>query len=282
MNRNKNDDSMSLSSNSVSGSDESAIPRAKRAKKGVRRKKNYPVRIAHVPKRDFEHIHRRVKKNKPVIDLKALTLEKMHCNRFILNQVQGEKMETVSVESTTRLMWEMKECLQRREFGNLAKLISVFTEMPVGKSRWYSTLIKYCMIALMYDPLVQGTHYMDMFLDGVMGCPNDADKKEFLKDINRLPTNIHVTKYDNLWTEYPIPNQLDANTVDQLCETLNKRIDIKSEQNTNDDESDIDFDSDWETYDENSSNEENETTTEPEKVCDFNTLMNQLTKTISK
>ena len=273
---------MSLSSNSLSDGDESVIPRAKRPKRGVKRNKNYPIRIAHVPKRDFEHINRRVKKNRPVIDLKTQTLEKMNCNRFILNQVQGEKMETVSAESTTRLMWEMKECLQRREFGNLAKLISVFTEMPVGKTRWYSTLIKYCMIVLMYDPLVQGTDFMDMFLDGVMGCRSDADRKEFLKDINRLPTNIHVTKYDNLWTEYPIPNQLDANTVDQLCETLNKRIDIKTEQSTNDDESDIDFDSDWETYDENSSNDENETTTEPEKVCDFNTLMNQLKKSISK
>lgn len=281
MNR-KDDDFMSLSSNSISASDESAIPKAKRAKRGVKRTKNHPVRIARVPKRDFEHIHRRVKKNKPVIDLKTQTLEKMNCNRFILNQVHGEKMDTVSAESTTRLMWEMKECLQRRDFGNLAKLISVFTEMPVGKSRWYSTLIKYCMIVLMYDPLVQGTSYMDMFLNGVMGCRNEADKKEFLKDINRLPSNIHVTKYDNLWTEYPIPNQPDANTVDQLCEILNKRIDIKTEENKNDTESDVDFDSDWETYDENSSNDENETTTEPEKVCDFNTLMNQLKKNISK
>lgn len=278
---NPDEELLSLSSNSISVSDETEIqkPQAKKAKKGARRKTTYPIRIAHVPKRTFEHIHHRVKKNKSVIDVKTQTLEKTNCNRFILNHVQGEKMETVSPESLTRLMWEMKERLQRREYGDLAKLISAFTEMPVGKMRWYSTLIKYCLIALMYDPLIQGTGLMDMFLDGVMGCHSDADKKEFLKDINRLPTNIHVTKYDKLWEEYPMPEQLNEKSLDQLCETLNKRINIKPEEDS-DDESDID--SDWETYDENSSNDENESTTEAEKLCDFDVLMKRLENNISK
>lgn len=273
---------LSLSSNSISISDETEIqkPQAKRAKKLTKRKTTYPIRTAHVPKRTFEHIYRRVKNNKSVIDVKAQTIEKTNCNRFILNQIHGDKMGTVSPESTTRLMWEMKERLQRREYGDLAKLISAFTEMPAGKMRWYPTLIKYCLIALMYDPLVQGTGHMDMFLDGVMGCHSDADKKEFLKDINRLPTNIHVTKYDKLWEEYPIPQQLNEESLDQLCETLNKRINIKIEEEDGNDESDID--SDWETYDENSSNDENDTTTDGEKLCDFDILMKRLENNISK
>lgn len=282
MNQN-DDDLLSLLSNSISVSDDTNIckPPVKKARKRPTVKTTYPIRVARVPKRTFELIHRRVKRNKPVIDVKTETLEKTNCNRFILNQIQGEKIETISPESTTRLIWEMKERLQRRQYGDLAKLISVFTEMPVGKMRWYPTLIKYCLILLMYDPLVQGTDLMNMFLDGVMGCRTNEDKKEFLKDINRLPTNIHVTKYDHLWTNYPIPNQLTEQSLDQLCEQLNKRIDIKPDHES-DDESDVDLDSEWETYDENSSDDDNETTTEPERVCDLKKLMNQLKNKISK
>lgn len=280
----KDEELLSISSNSLSVSEESEChkPPSKRAQKQKpKRKTAYPVKITHVPKRIFDHVHRKVKQNKPIIAVKTQTVEKSNCNRFILNYVQGEKMETISPESMTRLVWEMKERLQRQEYGDLARLISAFTEMPVGKMRWYPTLIKYCLIVLMYDPLVQGTDLMDMFLDGVMGCRSDADKKEFLNDINRLPTNIHVTKYDHLWTEYPIPNQLNEEALDQLCETLNKRLDIKTEVESENDESDSD--SDWESYDENTSNDDdNETTTEPEKAYDFNDVMERLEKTISK
>lgn len=272
------DDLMSVSSNSLSISDETKIqapPPKKKAKTTAKVKAKYTIKDAHVPKRTFQRIHRLMKRNKSIIELKAQTMEKANCNRFILNQIEGDKMETISPESTTRLMWEMRERLQRREYGDLARLISTFTEMPMGKSRWYSTFIKYCLIALMYDPLVQGTGLMEMFLDGVTGCLSAADKKQFLQDINRMPTNIHVTKFDDLWSEYPIPNQFNQHSVDQLCEILNKRVHIKNESDDLDsDESDIN--SDWETYDENSSSDENETTTEPEKVISLSSIMNQI------
>lgn len=267
---------MSISSNSISISDEHEIrPEKNKPKKLSRGTVRYKLQVAHVPKRIFQQIQRRLKRNKPIVPVKNQTLEQTSCSRFMLGQIDGNEMDTVSLESTTRLIWEMRECLQRKEYGDLAKLISAFTEMPTGKMRWYPTLIKYCLIVLMYDPLVQGTELMDMFLDGVMGCRSEADKKEFLKEISQLPSNIHVTKYDDLWTEYPLPNQLNKDTVDQLCQNLNQRINIKTE--------DAHSDSEWETYDENSSDEDNdEETTEPEKTFDFTDAINRLQKSITK
>lgn len=246
-----------------------------KTKKPLKRPPRYILRLAHVPKRTFDQIHRRMKRNKPVVDMKSQTLEKTNCNRFISGQIDGNQMESISPESTTRLMWEMRECLQRKEYGNLARLISIFTEMPTGKVRWYPTLIKYCLIVLLYDPLVQGTELMDLFLEGVMGCHSEMDKKEFLKDISKLPNNIHVTKYDDLWTEYPTANQINQNELDKLCQLLSDRLNVKPEDSQ-------DSDAEWESYDENSSNEDNEETTEPEKVCDFNDVINRLQLKFSK
>lgn len=276
---------MSISSNSLTNSSDVAESRpeknatAKQIKQNIKRQ--YTVKVAHVPKRTFHHIQRRINKNRSVIDVKTQSLEKTNCDRFILSQAEGNQMENISPESITRLVFEMRDRLQRKEYGELAKLIAAFTEMPTGKMRWYPTLIKYCLIVLMYDPLVQGTGLMEMFLDGVMGCRNEADRTECLCDLNRLPTNIHVTKYDDLWTEYALSNQLNRETVEQLCQILSKRIDIKADDQSAA-ETDSDSDSDWESYDENTSNEENEETTEVENVCDFNDFMNELQTNFSK
>lgn len=61
-----------------------------------------------VPKRTFQHIHRRIQKNKSIIGVKTQTLKKTNCSRFISNQIGGDKMETLSPESTARLMWEVR------------------------------------------------------------------------------------------------------------------------------------------------------------------------------
>lgn len=274
-----NVDLMSISSNSSSQSDEEELqPKRKKAKKQkTQRQTKYPLKVTHMSKRIFDQIYRRLKRNKPIIAVKTQSLERSNCNRFTLAQIEGNQMETISPESTTRLMWEMRECVQRKEYHDLARLISVFTEMPMGKKRWYPTLIKYCLIVLMYDPLVQGTGLMDMFLDGVMGCHTDADKKEFLRDISQLPNNIHVTKYDELWTDYPLPKQLNQPTLDKLCEILNKKLDIKM----GDDDAD-DSDENWESFDENSSDEENEETTEAEAPYDLSAVLNRLQNSVSK
>lgn len=280
-------DKMSISTNSNVSSDsedsELRPPRKKKTKKVLRRK--YKVKIAHVPKRCFDKVQRQIKTNKSVIERKSESIEKEHCNRFILAQVNSNQMALISPESITRLMWEMKNSLQRQDYGDLAKLISMFTEMPIGKSRWYSTILRYCLIVLLYDPLVKGTGLMDLFLEGVIGCRSELDKKEFLQEINQLPKNIHVTKYEDLWKDYPTPNQLDENTLNRLCETLNKRmkLDDNYTENLNTVDDDEDDDSDWESYDENVSTAnditENETT-EGELLRDLNEEMDVLYRSL--
>lgn len=276
-------DKMSISTNSHSSTDsedsELRPPRKKKTKNVSKRK--YKVKIAHVPKRCFDNVQRRIRANKSVIGRKTQTIEKEHCDRFSLAQVNSNQMAWISPESITRLMWEMKNSLQRQDYGDLAKLISMFTEMPIGKSRWYSTLLRYCLIVLLYDPLVKGTGLMDLFLEGVVGCRSESDKREFLQEINQLPKNIHVTKYEDLWEDYPTPNQLDENTLNRLCETLNKRLNLGDDdtENPNNVDDSEDDDSDWESYDENVStaNEitENETT-EGELPRDLNEAMDVL------
>lgn len=278
-------DKMSISTNAHSSTDsEDSVlrpPRKKKTKKGSKRR--YKVKIAHVPKRCFDNVQRRIRANKSVIERKTQTIEKEHCHRFILAQANSNQMERISPESITRLIWEMKNSVQRQDYGDLAKLISMFTIMPIGKSRWYSTLIRYCLIVLLYDPLVKGTGLIDLFLEGVVGCRSESDKKEFLQEINQLPKNIHVTKYEDLWQDYPTPNQLDENTLNRLCETLNKRLDLGDDDTESSNNVDDGEDSDWESYDENVSTPngitENETT-EGELPRDLNEEMDVLHRSL--
>lgn len=280
------DELMSISSNSQFSTSDIAPPIPstvkKKPTKSKARRPAYTVKVVHVPKRAFDHVQRRLKKNKPVIDVKQQTTEQTNCNRFILGQTNGDRLDTISPESTTRLMWEMRKCLQRKDYGNLARLISAFSEMPMGKARWYPTLIKYCLIALMFDPLVHGTELPNMFLDGVLGCRSEADRRGFLKDISQLPSNIHVTKYDDLWVKYPMPNQMNKTTLDQLCEILSKRFDLNADDDDNFHRFDTDSDSEWESYDENNSADENEETTETERPCDLNSILKGLEENVSR
>lgn len=280
------DEMMSISSNSQFSTSDIKPPELspvkRRPKKPSTRRRAYAVKVAHVPKRTFDLVQRRLRKNKPVIDMKKETTEQTNCNRFIFGQLTGNRLETISPESPTRLMWEMRECLQRKDYGNLARLIAAFAEMPMGKARWYPTLIKYCLIVLMCDPFVHGTELMDMFLDGVMGCRSEDDKRIFLNDVNQLPSNIHVTKYDDLWIKYPMPNQMTKSTLDQLCEILGKRLDINAADNDSFIGSGTDSDSEWESYDENDSDDQNEETTETERPCDFSDMLKNLEENLCK
>lgn len=275
---NKTVELMSISSNScsLSDSDDCVLrPDQHRNKKPKRRLKPYRIHTVNVPKRTFDYVRRRLNKKKPIIDAKMLTVEKSHCNRFTLAQINENPMDGVSPESITRLMWEMKICLQNQNYGDLAKLIRMFTEMPMGKARWYSTLLRYCLTVLLYDPLVKGTGLVDLFLEGVVGCRSAEDKKIFLQDINRLPNNIHVTHYDDLWKDYPISNQFNEQTLNQLCETLNKRLDLEPGIDKLND----DIDDEWESYDENDSSADDVTeneTTEGENPCNLLDAVNKL------
>lgn len=49
---------------------------------------------------------------------------------------------TVSPESATRVIIEMRECLIRENYYGLAQLICLFTEMPTSKIQFYQTFIR--------------------------------------------------------------------------------------------------------------------------------------------
>lgn len=104
------------------------------------------IRDVCVPRRCFQQTLRKLKNKRSVIELKKLSVEKAHCNRFILSEINGgdadNPNEQISPESTTRLMMEIRNSLQRKEYVDLSKLICMFTEMPLGTRRWYPTLIR--------------------------------------------------------------------------------------------------------------------------------------------
>lgn len=233
------DQLVSISSNSLSISDceDSEIkpkkPKRKNGKKPSkkpRQQRRYTVTVVNVPKRHYVAIKHKLKKKQPVIELKAQSAERDKCDGFTKSYTNSDTQDGIGPESILRLVGEMRNALQKREFGNLAKLISMFTQMPMGKQRWYGTVIRYCLIVLLHDPLVQGTGLMDLFLEGVVGCHTDIDKQSFLKEINQLPKNIHVTKYDDLWNKYSQPNQFDSSNIDKLCKVLNASMVVKADE----------------------------------------------------
>lgn len=230
-------------------SEASIKAKSKRGQKPPRKrcKRQYTAVTANVPKRHYLAIKRKLRKKRPVIELKSQTTERENCDNFILSCASGGAADGIVPESIAHLVWKMHGCLQRREHGDLAKLISQFTQMPMGKQRWYTTVIKYCLAVLLHDPLVHGTGLVDLFLEGVIGCHTDVDKKSFLKDIGRLPKNIHVTKYDDLWIKYSQPRQLDRSNIDKLCELLNAHTVPAMRCNAEEDSS---------SYDENDSSSE--------------------------
>lgn len=52
------------------------------------------------------------------------------------------KSDRTSPESTTRLMCEMRNSLQREDWATLAKLIALFADVSFGKIRWYPTVLR--------------------------------------------------------------------------------------------------------------------------------------------
>lgn len=233
-----NGQQMSISSNSLSISDceDSEVkPRKPKKKNGrkpskrPRQQRRYTVTVANVPKRHYIATKHKLKRKQPVIELKSQTAERDNCDGFTKTYTNTDPKDGIAPESILRLIAEMRNSLQRRDFGNLAKLISMFTQMPLGKKRWYGTVIRYCLIVLLHDPLVHGTGLIDLFLEGVVGCHTDIDKQLFLKDIIRLPKNIHVNKYDDLWVKYSQPNQFDSSNINKLCKVLNRKLVMEPE-----------------------------------------------------
>lgn len=113
--------------------------------------------------------------------------------------------------------------------------------------------------------MAKDTNYLDLFLEGVIGCKNDHEKQVFLGDIGRLPSNIHETKkYDDLWREEDSKKSNAANqmSVDKLCRALSRTAEASESESDGDE-------SHWVSYDESSSDDANDETTEVENVIDL-------------
>lgn len=144
---------------------------------------------------------------------------------------------------------------------------------------------QYCLVALLYDPLVQGTGLLDLFLEGVIGCQGTEDKKLFLENISRMPESIHVTKFNELWKPHEDndekSNVANAMNVKKLCAKLNRQQTIDEERsscttNVDGDESNSD---EWESFDENESDGDpydGEMTTEVENTFDLDDALEKL------
>lgn len=89
------------------------------------------------------------------------------------------------------------------------------------------------MIALTEDRLVQGSGLLESFLEGVINCHTAEEKEEFLSVINDLPSNIHVSKYSDLWGIPEQDENLGHTTLQRLNDMLAKHAD---DDDTDDDE----------------------------------------------
>lgn len=187
----------------------------------------------------------------------------------------------------------MRNCLLRQDWFNLARLISMYTEMPLGKSRWYPTVLRvrfycftyhltllpslfftqFCLISLLHDPFARNTDLLDNFLEGVIGCQDKDEKLAFLNNIKDLPNNIHATKYDDLWkTEKETEeNYLDKDTLKKFNNLLSKKLDLNTEQNTaKDGVDDLNGEDGWETMDESDESDDDN------QVLDLNSILMQM------
>lgn len=81
--------------------------------------------------------------------------------------------------------------------------------------------------------MVQGTGLLESFLEGVAGCYTEDEKSEFLSSINKLPMDIHTTKYENLFDD-PEPSDdqyLNQQTLQELNDILAKKsLDASSDE----------------------------------------------------
>lgn len=145
------------------------------------------------------------------------------------------------------------------------------------------SISQYCLVALLYDPLVQGTGLLDLFLEGIIGCQGTEDKRVFLENINRMPEKIHVTKFNELWNSAEDDDEkshvANAMNVKKLCAKLNRQtIDDHSSCTASVDAGGSDSD-DWESYDENDSDGDpydGGTTTEVENTLNLADALDKL------
>lgn len=245
-----------------------------------------------------------MRQKKSLIDRKDQTAAKAACDRYVFSEIHHAEVgknlnETIIPESSTHVIIEIRKCIQRKEYGDAAKLISAYTQLAVGKMRWYQSLIRvsskyrnssrfevksisflfqYALICLLYDPVIQGSGLLDMFLEGVIMCRNVEEKEQFLKEITHFPKTIHSTRrcFGKLWKEKEDKKESNVSpmNVEKLCAALSRQ----TNEDVDDDDADYDENnSEWESYSESSSSSAEEVeTTEVENVIDMNETLDKL------
>lgn len=81
------------------------------------------------------------------------------------------------------------------------------------------------MIALTEDRFVRDSGLLESFLEGVIGCHTEEEKSEFLGVITDLPSNIHATKYSELWDIPDEEENLSHTALQRLNDLLAKHGD---------------------------------------------------------
>lgn len=103
--------------------------------------------------------------------------------------------------------------------------------------------------------MARNTDLLGDFLEGVIGCQSEDEKKAFLDNIKDLPSNIHTSKYSDLWkTEVKSEeNYLTKASLQKLNNLLSKKAD--EDQSDNVGSKDNEGDDGWETMDESDEDE---------------------------
>lgn len=102
------------------------------------------IRICKVPQKRFNTVYKNLTAGQPALATPVHTETKRTCNRMILSDLECyyAMQDGIHPESTTRLMIEMRNSVQRCDWVSLAKYITIFAEMARDKKRWYPTLLR--------------------------------------------------------------------------------------------------------------------------------------------
>lgn len=102
------------------------------------------ARTVQVPKKYFHKVYKRAISGRSIVPNQNRSEAKRQCDRHISSELHCTQnvVDGISPDSITKLMCEMRNCLLRQDWFNLARLISMYTEMPLGKTRWYPTVLK--------------------------------------------------------------------------------------------------------------------------------------------
>lgn len=97
-----------------------------------------------MPKKYFDNVYKNLTSGKAITAHEQQPNIKHQCDRNIATQLNCAQnvVDGICSDSVTKLICEMRACLLRRDWHNLARLISLYAEMPLGKERWYPIVLR--------------------------------------------------------------------------------------------------------------------------------------------